>query len=91
MLLGTDHHARAHEAHVCDNLVGGEAVLVDQVCADQAASSSQSSFAVDCDTALLYCDHLVCEVDKLAYEGQRWACSVVEDHVQVLDAELGEV
>ena len=68
VLLGTDNHARAHEAHVCDNLVGGEAVLVDQVSPDEAASSSKSSLAVNCDTALLHRNHLMCKVDELAYE-----------------------
>jgi len=91
MLLRANNHAGAHEAHVCDNLVGSEAMLVDQICANEAAGSSKTSLAMDSDSLALHCDHLVCEVDKLANQTQRRAGTVVKDHVQVLNAQSLEV
>ncbi len=49
VLLGTDDHAWSHESHKGDDFVGGEAVAVDEVCADQTARSTKTGFAVDGD------------------------------------------
>lgn len=91
MLLRADDHARSHEAHVRDDLVGREAVAVDEVCADEAASAPEAGFAVDSDAALLVINGFVRERDEESDHVQRWARPVVEDHVFVRYAEGGEV
>lgn len=91
MLLGADNHTGTHEAHVCDDLVGSEAVLVNEVGTDQAASSSQTGLAVDSDSLALDSDHLVSEIDELADQAEWRTCAVVKDHVEVLDAQSLEV
>jgi len=91
MLLWANHHTGAHEAHVGDDLIRSEAVLVDQVCSDEAPGPTQPSLAVNSNALLVYGNHLVRQVDELADQRQRWASAVVEDHVQMLDTELCEV
>lgn len=91
MLLGADYHSRAHEAHVGNDLVRGEGMLVDEIRSDEAPRSSESGFAVNGNTLLLHSDHVVCQVDKLPDKCKRRACTVIEDHVKMLDAELCEV
>lgn len=91
MLLGTNHHSRAHESHVRDNFIGGEAVSIDEICSNETASSTETSFAVHSNPLLPYCDHVMGEVDELPHKRKRGAGAVVEDHVQVLNAKLCEV
>lgn len=91
MLLGANNHTGTHEAHVCNDLVGGKAMLVDEVGADQAASSSETGLAVNSNSLALDGDHLVGKIDEFADQAERRACAVVEDHVEVLDAQSLEV
>lgn len=61
VLLRADDHARAHEAHVRNDLVGREAMAVDKVCADEAACASEAGFAVNGDAAFFAVDGFVRE------------------------------
>ena len=87
MLLGSNDHSRSHEAHKGDNLIRGESVAVDEVGSNQAARPSKTSFAVYCDTFSANSNHLMSQVDKLANQSQRRARAVIEDHVEMLDAQ----
>jgi hypothetical protein len=91
MLLWTNNHPRAHEAHVCYHLVGSEAMAEDEICANQASSATKTCFAMDCDALLSDSDDFVSEVDKLPDQRQWRTCAVIEDHVEMLNAESGEV
>lgn len=91
VLLGPDYHAGSHEPHECNDLVGGEAVSIYQVRPDQAPRAAQAGFAVHGDVLLVHRDGAVGEVDKPADEAERGAGAVVEIHVEMGDAEVGEV
>lgn len=91
VLLGADDHARSHEAHKGDDFVGGEAVPVDEIGADQAARTAEAGFAVDGDASFALVDCFVRQFDEFLDEGEWRAGAVVEDHVEVVDAEGGEV
>jgi hypothetical protein len=91
MLLRSNDHSWPHETHECDHLVGSEAMAVDKICANQATCTAQASLAVDCDALLLFVDHDMCEVHELADEAQWRASTVIEDHVEVLDAHCCEM
>jgi hypothetical protein len=68
MLLWANNHSWTHEAHVCNNLVGSEAVTEDEVCADQTSSAAKASFAMDCDSLLSDGDYFMGEVDEFSNE-----------------------
>lgn len=91
MLLGPDDHTGSHEAHIRDDLVRGKAVTVHEVCADETASAAETGLAVDGDVFPVHGDGCVCEVDELAHEIERRTGAVIEYHVNVGDAEGGEV
>lgn len=91
MLLGADHHAGPHEAHICDNLVCCEAIAVHEVCADQTASAAESGLAVHGNMFAMDIDGRVREVDEFTHQIERWTRPIVKDHVNVRDAEGGEV
>ena len=91
VLLRADDHAGTHEAHEGDGLVGGEGVAVDEVGADEAAGAAEPGLAVHGDGLLAADDGLVGEADELAHRLERRAGAVLEDHVEVLDAERLEV
>lgn len=86
VLLGANDHARTHEAHVGDDLVGGEAISVNEVGTNQAASATETSLAMNSNALLPDRDHLVSQANEFAHSGKRWAGAVLEDHVDVLDA-----
>ena len=91
MLLWADDHPRTHESHVRDDLVGCEAMAVDEICSDQAACAAQSGFAVHCDSPFVDCDHFVRHIDKSADHAKGWTCAVVENHVFMCYAQRGKV
>lgn len=91
VLLGTNDHAWAHESHESNYLIGRKAMTVDEIRSDETAGPTKTSFAVYCNCLVLVCDHIVSKVDELPYEWERWACAVIEDHIEVLYAERGEV
>jgi hypothetical protein len=91
MLLGADHHSGAHETHVRDDFIGGEAVSIDEICSNEAASSTETSFAMNGNPLLSYGDHIMGEIDELPHERERRACAVVKDHVQMLNAKFCEI
>lgn len=91
VLLRSNNHAGSHEAHEGDALVRCEAMAIDEVCADQTACPAETSFAVDCYAFAADVDHVVCQLNKASHKLKRWTCAVVEDHVQMLDAESSEV
>lgn len=91
MLLRANNHAGTHESHVRNNFVGSEAVTVDEISADKTSSATKSSLAVNCNVAVLDSDGAVGEVDEFPDHGKGWTCSVVKDHVNVVDAHGGKI
>lgn len=91
MLLGSYDHARSHESHISNDFVGREAMLVDEVCADETPSSAKASLAMNRNSLLLDSDHLVCQIDELANQTQWGTCAVVEDHIKVFYPHCGKV
>lgn len=91
VLLGTDDHAGTHESHEGDYFVGGEAVPVDEVCADEAPGSAEAGFAVHRNSFVFDGDHFMGKLDEFLDESERWTGAVVEYHIQVIDAKGGEV
>lgn len=91
MLLRTDDHTRAHEAHVSNDFVCSETVSIDEVGADKTAGSSKTSLAVDGDALALDGNHLVGKVDELLDKAERRAGAIIKDHIQMLDAKRLEV
>lgn len=91
VLLGANDHTRTHESHVRNDLIGGKAIPVNEVCANEAACAAKPSLAVNRNGLVLDCDHVVRHSDELLDHMQRWAGPVVEDHVQVVDTESSEV
>ena len=68
MLLWSNYHTGTHEAHVSDDFIGGEGMLIDQISSNEAASSTKSSFAVNSDTLLAHRNHFMRKIDELAHE-----------------------
>ena len=91
VLLGTDNHTRSHESHERDDLVRCETMAVDEIGANQATSSAQTSLAVDSDSLLAHSDGLVSKSNKLADSCERRTCAIVENHVQMLNTQSLEV
>ena len=91
VLLRTDYHARPHKAHIRNQLVRRPIMPVKQVRADQAACPPESSLAVHGNPLPLLRDRLMRHIHKLAHQTQRRARPIVEDHVDVADAQRGEV
>lgn len=86
VLLGAHDHPWAHESHVRHHLIGCEPVAVDKICPDQASSAPETRLAVYCDVTALGSDRFMGKFDELSNERQRWACTVIENHVKVLYA-----
>lgn len=90
MLLWPNHHSRTHETHECNHFVGSEAVAIDQISSDQAASPTEARLAMDSD-ALILRDHVVGQLDELVDNGECWTGSILKDHIDVLDAKSCKV
>ena len=68
MLLWTDNHAGTHEAHKGNDLVGGEAVTIDEIGADETAGAAEPGFAMDGDTLLFDSDSVVGEIYESSHQ-----------------------
>ena len=64
---------------------------VDQIRANQAPRTTQSSLAMHRNILSTYGDHLVSEVNKLPDKLEGRAGPVGEDHIEVFHAQSGEV
>jgi hypothetical protein len=71
VLLGPNNHARSHKPHERNNLVGGETMAVDQIGANEAASTAQAGFAVNSHAPLLDSNRLVGHANEFANQGKR--------------------
>lgn len=91
VLLRSNNHTRAHEAHESNELRRSEAIAVDEVGANEAASTAETSFAVNSNVLLVDGDNLVGKLDELANKREWRAGSILENHVEVLDAEILKV
>lgn len=86
MLLRSYDHPRPHEPHECNHLICGEAMSIDEICANKTAGPAQSGFAVHRYRSSLDRDDLVGKLDEPPDHGQCGASSIVKDHIQMLDA-----
>lgn len=91
VLLWSYNHTRPHESHVGDALVGGKAMSVDKICANEAARSTKTSLAMDSNLLLLDGDHIVRHLDELPYKWQWRTGAIFEFHIVMSDANGGEV
>ncbi|KAH3666780.1 hypothetical protein OGAPHI_003229 [Ogataea philodendri] len=85
VLLRAHHHSWSDHSHVTNTLVSGEAVSVDQVCSDQTACSSQTGLTMNGNLAASL-DHCLCCTDEFLNIFHCWTCSIVENHIDMLDA-----
>lgn len=86
VLLGADDASRAHNAQVAEHLIGGEAVMLHDVQADEDACAAEASFAVHRHDPGLSLNNGA----KALYNGRRGAAAIREVHLVMAETALCE-